>query len=403
MRGIVAWLLLSVTTPGLLACSEGQGDPSSQLSGASGSGDAGTPGSGGSSAGGAGAAGAGDAGAGGTSQGGAGSGGEIQGGEAGGAGAVGCPSEAEQGILSEEDAPLSLVADATHLYWASAIPSAEGYVHEIRRAPRAGGPAETVATAEGVVGAVALTSDRVLWLEVASEGLGPSSLLSVPKSGGSPLTLSTFTSAQGPSDVYALQASETDAFLLFRQFGNEFRYSIRRVPLAGGKGKEIAWHTLPVGIDARSMILDGKNLYWAFLSGWIFQASSDATTSQEATLILDEPAGVDGWALRGDRLLFLSAGDLWSLPRSGGERALEHGAAEGFRALGASSSWVVWGARDHLGTEQIRAKTASGELCTLATEGVVSAYSSLIDGDRFFWTNTASKAAGGAVRWVKLP
>lgn len=311
--------------------------------------------------------------------------------------------KAEQGILSEEDAPLSLVADDTHLYWASAIPSAGGYIHEIRRAPKAGGLAETVAVAEGVVGAVALTSDSVIWVEVASEGLGPSSLQSIPKSGGEPLTIATFTGAQGQSDVYSLQANEQDAFLLFRQFGGEFRYSVRRVPLSGGKGKEIAFHTLPVGVDSRSMILDGSDLYWAFLGGWIFHTESGAATSQEAGLLLDEPEGVDGWVLRGDQLLFLSAGGLWSMPKAGGERMLIEGGAEGFRALSASAGWTVWGARDHNGAEQIRAKAASGEVCTLVTEGVVSAYSSLLDEDRFYWTNTASKSAGGSVRWVKLP
>lgn len=388
--------LLGFVVFSVVACSGGDGDsPSSHYGTSGGSSGAGganpNAGGAGSEGPGAGAAGAGVA-------------GTNPGGQGGGAGApVQCPAKAEQGILSEEDAPLSLAVDSTHLYWASAIPSAGGYTHEIRRAPIAGGAAETLATAEGVVGAVALTSDRVFWVEVASEGLGPSSLQSVLKSGGAAETISTFTSAQGQSDFYTLQVNEQDAFLLFRQFGNEFRYSVRRVPLEGGKGKEIASHTLPVGIDARSMILDGNDLYWAFLGGWIFHTTGDATTSQEAALLLDEPEGVDGWTLQGSQLLFLSAGGLWSMPKTGGERTLIQGGADGFRALSASSSWVVWGTRDHNGIEQIRARAASGEVCTLVTEGVVSAYSSLLDGDRFYWTNTASKAAGGSVRWVKLP
>lgn len=316
---------------------------------------------------------------------------------------VGCPETPEVGVVSEEDAPLSLAIDATHIYWTAAEPDGSGgYVHRIRRAAKSGGAAETFAQADGETGAVALTRDVVVWVEGTPGGSGASAVRMSPKSGGAVTDVARFTAAEGTLDVFSLQVSETDAFVLQKRFAADFRYAVLRVPFSGDGPEEVAVHSLPIGTDARSMVLDDGTVFWAFLSGWIYGAQAAGVAGADAVPLLDVAEGVDGWTVRGSEVLFLSSGSVWSTSRAGGALSEAVHDVSAYRALATTAAWVVWGARDHAGSETIRGRKSAGEVCTLVTEGVVSAYSTAVDGDRVYWTNTASKTAGGAVRWVSV-
>lgn len=328
------------------------------------------------------------------------------GGAAGTGGVAPCPLSPEVGTLSDEDAPLSLAVDASHVYWTSAEPDGMGgYVHRIRRAPKAGGPAEDFADADGETGAVALTADRVVWVEgpPGGTGSGSSAVKSAPKAGGAPSVVATFSPTQGTADVFSLAVDDAAAYVLLKKFGATFRYTAFRAPLSGEKGGAVATHTLPVGTDARSMLVDGGDVLWAFLSGWVYRAPTTATGGPDVLPVLDVVDGVDGWTVRGDDILFLTGGSIRRVPRTGGEASDVLPGVDAWRALAAGPDVVAWGARDHTGKESIHARRAGGEACLLVTEGVVSVYSTAIDGDRLYWTNTARKKAGGAVRWVRLP
>lgn len=329
-------------------------------------------------------------------------GGAGQAGQAGGGASGACPS-VQAVTLSEEDAPLSLAIDATHVYWAAAIPQSGGtFAHEVRRAAKTGGAAETIAQATGEVGSVALTADDVVWIDVPQSGAAK--LQRTPKAGGSSVTVATLGASYGRVDRFSLGVDGGAVmFLAMKPTATDFSYSLWRASLSNGALAKVASHTLPVGIDSRLMLLDVGEAIWAFQSGWIYRASTTQSGSPDATLVLDEELGVDAMAMQGGDLVVASEGELSRVAKTGGAKMVIDASAEAYRALAVTSDWLVWGARDHAGAETIRGRRGDGKVCTLVASGVQSAYSTAVDQKRVYWTNTATKPFGGAIKYVDLP
>lgn len=319
----------------------------------------------------------------------------------GGAIALGpCPA-IEQGLVSLEDAPLALATDAMSVYWISSRIEGAGSVSEVRRAPLAGGTAETVRTTTRQPGALAVASGTLYWVERA-EGAAPAELRARAASGDQRV-VATFAGALGEIDTFALAVDASNAYVLFKQFGGaSFDYVVRVVPLAGGSSVVVATDSRPYGSDARALVLSGGDLFWGFTAGDLLRARA-SDRDGTAKVIFSDVAGLDAWAPTDSEIYFAQGGVLRQMTRDGGGRKEGPAAADTYRTLLSSGASLAWGAKSSSGTETIRVMRRDGSVCLAATSDVKSVFSLAIADDKLFFANTATRSAGGSVRWARLP
>lgn len=312
-----------------------------------------------------------------------------------------CPA-IDEGLVALEDAPLSVRVDATHVFYTTSTPQGAGFLREVKRAPKAGGAPEVLASTTRDMAAIALGNDTVYWLEPADGG-AQATLRATSKGSAAARTVTTFAANLGTVDPFALAVDETNAYVLFRSFsGGKFAYSVQAAPLTGGAPTRVASHTLEAGTDVRSLELVGDDLYWGFSGGRLFHAKR-TDKSANAELLVDETDGIDAYTIGATDVVFAQNGDLFKVPRAGGTKGTLAANARAYRSAVALTSGVAFSTRDVSGAEDVRVVRRDGSLCRVAQTDVKSVFSMASDGDRVFWTNTATRAAGGAVRWGRLP
>lgn len=312
-----------------------------------------------------------------------------------------CPA-VDEGLIALEDAPLSVRVDATHVFYTTSTPQGGGYLREVKRAAKSGGAPEVLASTTRDVAAIALGKDTVFWLEPA-DGSGQAALRATAKATAAPRTVATFAANLGTVDPFALAVDDMFAYVLFRVIGGvTAAYSVQAVPLAGGAPVAVASHTLDVGTNVRSLELVGDDLYWGFSGGWLFHAKRTDRGAKAAPL-LDEADGIDAYTIGATHVVFAQSGDLFKLPRAGGTKSTLTASARAYRSAVALASGVAFSTRDVSGAEDVRVVRSDGSLCRVGQTDVKSVFSMASDGERVFWTNTATRAAGGAVRWGRLP
>jgi len=305
--------------------------------------------------------------------------------------------------VTTEEAPLGLVADDANVYWVASRIEGASSVSEVRRASLDGGSVETLRTTTRQPAALALVKGTVYWVEVA-EGASRAELRAQDAAGGQ-RTVATFDPTFGEVDPFGLAVDATTAYVVFQRFGGAgFDYDVRAVPLGGGPSTVVATDTRPFGSDVRALALEGTELFWGFTAGDLLRANAsdrDAT----AKVVLSVPAtGLDAFAVSADALITVRGGVLYRKPRRDGEEVELASNTDAYRTVvPLSGAAVAWGAKSASGTETIRVRRRDGSVCLVATTDVKSVFSIAASKDKIFFANTATKAAGGAVRWARLP
>lgn len=307
-----------------------------------------------------------------------------------------CPG-VDEGLVSLEDAPLGLRVAGDAVYWVSSRPDGAGFVREVRRSVRRQ-PPETLASTARDVGAVAVASERVLFAEPAA-GSEPARLRVVEA--GQVRTVATIDASLGEIDPFAIEADTKFAYLLARGAGGTFRYSLLAVDLATGGVERVGGYTLPVGTTARVMVTDGPDLVFGYTSGFVFRAAASARGAALRPFV-DEAMGVDAFSVGAPGLYYASEGAVRLVPRAGGTPTSVALPVRAYRTVLAHGGALIVGARDGSGVESIHELRTDGTSCLLASTGVVSVFSMGTDGTYVYFTNTATRAAGGAVRFARL-
>jgi hypothetical protein len=312
-----------------------------------------------------------------------------------------CP-QPEEGLVGLEDAPLSAATDATHVYWVTSVMQRDGtYLREVRRALKVGGAPETLVSTPRDIAVVAARGGIAYWSE-AGDVAGPASVRAWDASGVR--TVATFDPQLGTLDPFAFAIDDARSYVLLRRAGagGAFTYTVWTTPLSGGTNEAVAKNSLDLGGSVRALSVEGSDVFWGFSSGFLFRADR-AGRSATATQVLNEMDGLDAWAVRATDVAFAQNGGLFSVSKTGGATTALPGILQIYRTMLQSPVGLVWGARSPSGVEEIRLLRRDSSVCTLATTDVKSVFSMATDGDKVFWTNTATRAAGGAVRWARLP
>jgi hypothetical protein len=311
-----------------------------------------------------------------------------------------CPA-VQEGLISLDEAPLGLVADETHVYWISSRIEGASSVQEVRRAPLGGGAVETLRTTSRDPATLAKGNGKIYWIETASAGTS-AELYAWDATSGTK-AIATLGAGLGTPDTFVLGVDATYAYVLFQQFGGSgFGYALRAVPLAGGATAIVAKNTLPFGSRARDLVVSGPEIFWGFTSGILLRTDTAARNAAPST-VLAEPNGIDAWTLRADDVVFGQGGAMRRVPRAGGAPTDDFAGSEVYRTVLATGDMLVWSTRDHAGAEQLRARRRDGSICVIAATDVKSVFSLTATQDTAFFANTATKVAGGSVRWARLP
>ncbi|MFO0676559.1 MAG: hypothetical protein U0169_08500 [Polyangiaceae bacterium] len=328
----------------------------------------------------------------------------VDGGSRGDSGSAPCPPPTSV-VLATEEAPLSLVVDGDHLVWvASAMQTDGSYHRSVRRARSDGNGVVNLHETRRELAAVVAANGDVYWTE-SDEGGGGGTFRAWDRASGSVRTVLAFDPSYGLLDPFALVADERHAYVVFRADvgpGLRSEYTVWAVPLDGAKPERVARQSLDHRSWSRSMSLRGETAFVGFSAGFLLGTSArerDAT----ARLLLDEVDGLDAWDLSETDLIYAQEGDLRSMPSDGGTTSRLPVFANAYRTVLARNGWIAWGARDGLGAEDVRIRRDDGLVCVLATTDVRSVYGMATDGRHLYWTNTATKAAGGAVVRTELP
>jgi hypothetical protein len=167
--------------------------------------------------------------------------------------AGGCPT-AITTLASGQDAPYSLAADGTYVYWANS----GGTVNEV---PLGGGTVTTLARGQGYIPSLAADGTYVYWTDCESYcDAASGTVKEVPVGGG---TVTTLASGQDYPSSVAVDGTN----VYWTDIGTypDFNGTVNEVPLGGGSVT-----TLASGQDYPSSVaVDGTHVYWGCSSGTV--------------------------------------------------------------------------------------------------------------------------------------
>lgn len=143
------------------------------------------------------------------------------------------PGEGAQVLVGGLGKPVTLRADATHVYFV--LGAWKGSSASIRRVPRGGGDVEVLESSSNGVTALGLDAERLYWLEQVDEGTDHHGVLHArDKAGGSDVTLGEIPHAT----VVRLAIDDESAYVSAIPAPNQAR--LLRLPLAGGEATTLA-------------------------------------------------------------------------------------------------------------------------------------------------------------------
>jgi hypothetical protein len=295
-------------------------------------------------------------------------------------------------VAAAESAPLSLRADTQWLYWVSADTEGAAPQMRIRRAPLRGGAPETVYATARELGSLELTDDEIVFVESAPAGGG--TISTIPKSGGTATEVETFP-AKTSLDPFGLALDATSIYWLTHDRGASLENTIWARPRDGSSGDvKLGSVSLPFDQSISSMRADDAYVYWMVTSGFVHRV---AKTGGAVERVLDEADGIGGWDLTETDIVYAALADggpLRHVAKSGGIATTLGADAMARYAVAAGVPGVAFASmHDYLALLK-----PDGAIELLATTGVASTGSLLWVGHDLYWANTASVAAGGAVR-----
>jgi hypothetical protein len=149
-----------------------------------------------------------------------------------------------------EGFPLGLVADASHVYWATST--------EVKRIPKQGGNAETIASGSGIGGLTSEGAD-LLWYEESASGFA---IRRWTKDGGKPITVL----AAWPHPIDSVAASGAELYWL--DLPKDLRYPMLSQPLEAHRFNGGQIETLgPITPGGNTSSLTVRNSALYFTSG----------------------------------------------------------------------------------------------------------------------------------------
>lgn len=170
----------------------------------------------------------------------------------GGAGGVAESCDDERTIAAQQDLSHHIAADDTHVYWTT-----NGLEQNIERAPKCGGPVETLFEADVFAeapGDIAVDGERVYWAGgLAGVGYG---VQSVPKGGGAITQVTLAFDAVGALTI------DADHVYFVSSCGASA--CVQRVPKGGGDVTTIAADQS----DVVGLAVDVTHVYWASYPGY---------------------------------------------------------------------------------------------------------------------------------------
>jgi hypothetical protein len=106
-------------------------------------------------------------------------------------------------VAINQDVPLSVTVDATHVYWGTAGSNGSG---SVLRAPKSGGPPEEIARAQFRPTVLVARGDYIYWMNANQENQSDGMIVRAPKTGGKAVllavSLNPFDMAVDDTNVY---------------------------------------------------------------------------------------------------------------------------------------------------------------------------------------------------------
>jgi len=290
-------------------------------------------------------------------------------------------------IVSGLTSPLALAVDDTSIYWIDlgTFPNyADG---RVMRANKDGTNQTPLAQNQLRLAGLAIDGPDVFWTAWGStDALDPTGFLAtVPKAGGTPITLSSgFT---GPSDI---AVSGSDVYFLTGE--------VCRIPRTGGDCEFIAWYPGPLpGSEVYSMngpaglVTDGAKLLWSNSNDGDI-VSVDIPAGGEPFTVASGQMYAFNLALDQDHVYWTTSGDdrpLARAPKTGGTAEnLTTGPLAGWLAV--NEGTVYFSAGD--GT--IRRVASEGGLATVLARGEdMNSHPIAVDDQWVYWTSLGGTIA----------
>jgi hypothetical protein len=269
-----------------------------------------------------------------------------------------------------ESAPCCLAVDATYVYWATE--SRSGGYGQIRRMPKAGGPAATIADAQTCPRALVIDASYVYWYNGCSAG----QLRRASLGGGA---VFDYSIAVDPTeDARVLAADSRNVY-----FNN---YGVLGIPKAGG----VQFNVDDVDyVDG--LVADDRGVYWVGpLEPGVSSAAVSAYpagASAPARLVRETPILRAGIALDTTWVYFADEG-LRRVPRTGGAvETLFPAASESLRMAVDDLSLYWTEEYATAGPYWVKKVPKGGGNSTLVATSKELAYSLALDADCVYWTD----------------
>ncbi len=190
-------------------------------------------------------------------------------------------------LVSNQAGPNSLVVDSETVYWANCgTGSSDSPDGTIMALSKSLGISQTLASGLSCPRSLTADSDSLFWLRVQwGEGTGKFAVYRMPKSGGSPVELTTYEAINN----YGLAVDET--YVYWRE-----NYGVvMRLPKAGGG--------TPQAAPVPALVFDGPDAYWSNSNGDLIRSDKDGGSA--VTLVSGSDLAQLG--LSGDSYVHISA------------------------------------------------------------------------------------------------
>ncbi len=291
-------------------------------------------------------------------------------------------------LVAPEDAPYRLQVAGEWIYWNTAVLDGP---KRIRRAPRAGGAIETLVETTRELGAFAVDSDGAMyWVEVATTGAGQV-MLQRPGQVAQPL----YTIPTG-LDAFAVAIDGTSVYwVVHGEAANGYTETVFGGVKSGGAAVMLGSVTLAFDQSLVAMAADGAGVYWGLGAGLVYRV---ARTGGTPTAVVDELDGIGAFAV--------ADGAVYAIVRDAASSVIRvDGAGRGVVMANGQARWALGIAdgRAYASTADDRILSApitGGQVRIEQADGVRSAGGLAFDGDHLYWANTATRTADGAVRWA---
>jgi hypothetical protein len=272
--------------------------------------------------------------------------------------------------------PLGITVGSSNVYWTDAR------LDTVMSVPSSGGTPVTLASGQLAPQGITVDSTSVYWTNPNGGGAGP--IISTPLGGGALTTL-----ASGVDSPFAIAVEGTNVFWTSYNGG-----TLLSAPLpAGGTPTTIASGQ---GHPMLSIAVDENNVYWT--------SAEDPSGNQGNGSVMSAPLGggalttlasgqntPDGIAVDSTSVYWIDSGTgvLQSCPVGGGP-AVTLATGQNFAYnIAVDSNYVYWAT--YYGGSVLKVPLAGGTLTTIAV-GQADPYDIAVDATSVYWTNTASGA-----------